>query len=108
MRSRTNVDEHSFSKNLRAVLRSSSCSSLNPKFILASILRQPEDALADDVLLDLRRAALDRVRARAEERVLPRAALDRPVRAGAELSVRPFDLHRQFLEPLVRVDPDHL
>ena len=29
----TTVDEHSLSKNFRAVLRSSSCSSLNPKFM---------------------------------------------------------------------------
>ncbi len=33
IRRRTVSDGHSFSKNFRAVLRSSSCSSLKPKFM---------------------------------------------------------------------------
>src|SRR5439155_10043092 len=70
--------------------------------------RQAEDALADDVLLDLGGATLDRVGARAEERVLPDAALDRPVRPARELRVGTFDLHGQLLELLVSLHPDHL
>src|SRR3989441_4270848 len=45
-------------------------------------------SLGDDVLLDLRRPALDGVGARAEEGVLPDAAVDGPVRALPELRVR--------------------
>src|SRR5262247_4611281 len=107
IRARTNPDVHSFSRNLRAVERSSSCSWLNPKS-MGLVLGKAEHALGDDVLLDLGRPALDRVGAGAEERVGPHAALDRPVRALHELRVRPFDLHRDLLQPLMRVDPRHL
>src|SRR2546425_4764271 len=65
-------------------------------------------SLGDDVLLDLRRPALDGVGARAEEGVLPDAAVDGPVRALPELRVRALELHREFLKSLVRLDPDHL
>ncbi len=120
---------HSFSKNFRAVARSISCSWLNPKSMdqtfrrlasdggapaprrpaaRSSVLRQSEDAFGDDVLLDLRRAALDRVGAGPEERVLPEPALDGPLGAAHELRVWPLDLHGELLEPLVRVHPAHL
>src|SRR5687767_55731 len=97
MRLRTNSDVHSFSRNLRAVARSISCSSLNPKSISFVLpFREPEDALADDVLLHFRRAALDRVGARAQERVLPHAAVDGEIGAARELGIRPLDLHREL------------
>src|SRR6266571_4498161 len=114
MRLRTNSDGHSFSRNFRAVERSSSCSSLKPKSIALPLyrpalpFREAEHALADDVLLDLRRAALDRVRARAEERVVPEPAVHRAVRALRELRVGPLDLHRELLELLMRLHPAHL
>ena len=38
----------------------------------------------------------------------PRAALDGPLGASPELRVRPLDLHRELLEPLVRVHPRDL
>src|SRR5205085_8937499 len=112
MRARTNSDVHSFSRNFRAVARSISWSALNPKSIgpllgggpemaptppaLGTprhsrgapynpsflIFRQPEHPLADDVLLDLGRAALDRVGARPEEGILPHAVVDRDVGAA--------------------------
>src|SRR5882672_4224632 len=101
MRSRTNVEAHSFSKNFRAVARSSSCSWLNPKSMDVSscfgrLLWQAEHALADDVLLDLRGAALDRVGAGAEERVLPEPAVDGPVGPAQDLRVGPLDLDGQL------------
>src|SRR2546425_11237034 len=65
-------------------------------------------SLGDDVLLDLRRPALDGVGARAKEGVLPDAAVDGPVRALPELRVRALELHREFLKSLVRLHPDHL
>src|SRR5438045_3240586 len=135
MRARTKPEPHSFSKNLRAVARSISCSWLNPKsmdypLLGANVggksiqalsasdvrrcsasplaLRQAEHALADDVLLNLRGASFDRVRARAEERVLPAPAVQRPLGALHELGVRPLDLHRELLQLLVRLDPPHL
>src|SRR5215471_21283339 len=74
---RTKPDGHSFSRKLRAVWRSSSCSWLNPKS-MALILRQAEDALGQDVPLDLRGTALDRVGPGPEERVVPVPAVDCP------------------------------
>src|SRR5262249_38956343 len=108
---RTTVDGNSFSKNFRAVLRSSSCSSLNPKFMACSFFltfRKTEHALADDVALDLRRAALDRVGSRPEERVLPQSVGHGPGGAAHDLGVRAFDLHGQLLQPLVPFHPHHL
>src|SRR5881296_4256715 len=103
IRARTNPDVHSFSRNFRAVARSNSCSWLKPKSMGQSfgrrlVLRQAEQPLGDDVLLDLGRAALDRVGARPEERLRPHPALDRPLRALPELRVRSLDLHRQLLK----------
>src|SRR5712664_2776137 len=105
MRARTKPDVHSFSKDLRAVARSISCSWLNPRSMasLPRLFRQAEHALTDDVLLNLRGAAFDRVRARAEERVLPAPAVQRPLGALHELRVRPLDLHRELLQLLVRL-----
>src|SRR3972149_1966866 len=104
---RTFTDGHSFSRNLRAVLRSRSCSSLKPKF-MALPFRQAEHALANDVLHDLGGAALDGVGERAEEAVLPQPALDRPFAPPCQLRVGPLDLHGQLLEPLVALHPHHL
>src|SRR3990172_12711682 len=107
MSRRTFSDGHSFSKNLRAVLRSRSCSSLKPKF-MGLPFREAEDALANDVLLDLGGAALDRIGERAEEAVMPHPALDRPFAPPGQLRVGPLDLHGQLLEPLVALHPHHL
>src|SRR5215472_6227807 len=107
MRPRTTVDGHSFSKNFRAVLRNSSCSSLIPKFI-RSTFREAEHALADDIFLDFGGTALDGVGAGAQKRVLPEAVGHRPRAALDELRVGPLDLHGQLLEPLVPLDPHHL
>src|SRR6185436_3455213 len=105
MRARTNSEVHSFSRNLRAVFRSSSCSWLNPKSMAVSsnplTLRQPQHALADDVLLDLRGPALDRVGPGPEECILPETAVHRPVGSLGQLRVRPLDLHGQLLQLLV-------
>src|SRR5207237_8128763 len=109
MRARTNSDVHSFSRNFRAVARSISWSALNPKSIrLLLALGQSEHPLADDVLLDLGRAALDGVGARPEEGILPYPVVDGDVGAAPEHRVRPLNLHGQLLQPLVRVHPAHL
>src|SRR5262249_37246777 len=129
---RTKPDGHSFSRKLRAVWRRSSCSWLNPKSIRPlgpqpegrrtigpavggdvevsrwSILRQTEDALGQDVPLDLSGAALDRVGPRPEERVVPVAAVDRPGRALRELPVGAEELLGEVLERLVPVAPPDL
>src|SRR5439155_3648229 len=103
----TTVDEHSLSKNFRAVLRSSSCSSLNPKFMRLAFWKA-KHTLADDVALDLGGAALDGVGAGAEEGVLPEPLGDRPRAALHDLRVRSLDLHGQLLQPLVALHPHHL
>src|SRR5436190_1049033 len=58
----------------------------------ADLLGETEHALADDVLLDLRRARINRARARPQERV-------RPARAHAG---RRVDVERGLFEPAVR------
>src|SRR6185503_19882801 len=52
--------------NSRAVRARSSCSSFRTRSKRVSSIRQAEHALGDDVQLDLGRAALDRVAARAQ------------------------------------------
>src|SRR5262245_13421880 len=107
MRRRTVSEAHSFSKNFRAVLRRSSCSSLKPKF-MGLAFRETEHALADNVLLDLGGAALDGVGAGAEEAVLPEPVLDRPAAALGELGVGTLELHGHLLEALMAFHPHHL
>src|SRR5690242_14843404 len=107
MRRRTVSEPHSFSKNFRAVLRRSSCSSLKPKF-MALAFREAEHALADDVALDLGGTALDGVGPRAQEGVLPEAVGHRPLAAVAQLAERALDLHGQLLHALVAFHPHHL
>src|SRR4051794_351898 len=88
-------------RNSRAVDLIACWSSVKSKFM--SRLAQPgqaEHALGDDVLEDLGRAALDRVRAGAQEAVGPLVVHDR--RVGAH------DLHRQLGERLVGVGPPPL
>src|SRR5215470_2832997 len=104
---RTKPDGHSFSRKLRAVWRSSSCSWLNPKSI--ELVRwQAEDALGQDVPLDLRGATLDRIGPGPEERVVPVAPVDRPGRALGELAVGAEEILRDVLERLVPVAPPDL
>src|SRR5215831_9235064 len=107
MSRRTVSEGNSFSKNFRAVLRRSSCSSLKPKF-MGLAFRESEHALADDVLLDLGGAALDGVGARAEEAVLPEPVLDGPPAALGELGVGALELHGHLLETLMALHPHHL
>src|SRR4051812_47710005 len=97
-------------RSSRAVRWMSRWSSVSPKstpFPLAHALggrelqaREPEDPLGDDVLEDLRRAALDRVAPGAQQLVAPR-------RAGGE-RFGPDDVGRELGEPLVRVGPEPL
>src|SRR4029450_11931574 len=91
MRRRTTSEEHSLSKNFRAVLRRSSCSSLKPKF-MGLAFREAEHALADDVLLDLGGPALDGVGAGGQEAVLPETVRPRPPAAARELAVRALEI----------------
>src|SRR5258705_873208 len=107
MSRRTTSEEHSFSRNLRAVLRSSSCSSLKPKF-MGLAFRKAEHTLADDVLLNLGGPALDGVGAGAKEAVLPEAVLHRPPAAAHELRVGALELHGHLLHPLMALHPHHL
>src|SRR4029450_5490364 len=107
MRRRTISEGDSFSKNFRAVLRRSSCSSLKPKFMDLAF-RETEPALANDVPLDLGRATLDGVGARAQEAILPEPVLDGPAAALGELGVGPLELHLQLLEALMAFHPHHL
>src|SRR5215510_2155069 len=72
------------SRNARAEFFRSCWSDVNPKSIAlglhpvgADLLGQAEHALADHVLLDLRRAGVDRPRPRPQERGRPRAVLAR-------------------------------
>src|SRR5207248_1699049 len=59
--------------------------------------RQAEHALGDDVFQDLRRAALDRVRARTQEAVGPVGVEHRPLVAA--------NVHRELRQRLVRLRP---
>src|SRR5437762_13789894 len=73
------------------------CSSLKSKFTRSPEPGQPEHALGDDVLEDLGRAALDRVRPRPEEAVGPRLLVELGTFAGdvdGQLGQRLVDLGR--------------
>src|SRR5215204_3620865 len=72
-------------------------SSVKSKFMGLPQLRQAEHALGDDVLEDLGGAALDRVRARAQEAVGPGRVPGHAVLAE--------DVHRQLGERLVDLAP---
>ena len=73
MCARTSAGGHSRSSNLRPVSRSSSWSAVSEKSTgsspQCSVPRETQHALGDDVALDLRAAAGDRVRERHEEAV---------------------------------------
>src|SRR2546426_9131305 len=98
------------SRNARAEFFRSCWSGLNAKSMAsrlqavgAHFLGQAEDTFADDVLLDLGRARVDRARARPQERGRPRAGLAggrvdllELVAGGGELAPRPEDLERQL------------
>src|SRR5216117_2241282 len=98
------------SRNARAEFFRSCWSGLNAKStasrlqaVGAHFLGQAEDAFADDVLLDLGRARVDRARARPQKRGRPRAGLAggrvdllELVAGGDELAPRPEDLERQL------------
>src|SRR4051794_24299518 len=84
----------------RAVSLIALWSSVKSKFIDVLLLahpRQAEHALGDDVLQDLRRAALDRVGARTQEPVGPVGVED-----GALVAA---DVHRELRQGLVRLRP---
>src|SRR6476469_9601716 len=87
-------------------VRSKYISKFRPRALLSSSEpRQAEHALGDDVLEDVRRAALDRVGARAEEAVLPGAVGGSVLGAAAERRVGALDVERQLGDPLVDVGP---
>src|SRR5437867_2994898 len=71
----------------------------------SSQFRQAEHPLGNYVLQDLGRAALDRVRARTQEVVLPIDAIEVVIGAVLELSVRALDVHRELGQRLVGVRP---
>src|SRR5919202_2997011 len=86
---------------------------LGQRAVGAYLLGQAEHALADDVLLDLVGAGVDRPGARPDEGVGPAAALAVARQAlvegklrgqpAGELAVRPEDLLDQLLDPLVEL-----
>src|SRR5439155_21949958 len=69
---------------------------------------QPEHALGDDVELDLRGAALDRVAARAEPVARHLELLLRKARALPAERLRPQHLHHQLAAALVQLRPVEL
>src|SRR3954447_21740011 len=89
-----------FASRSRAVSLIALWSSVKSKFTLRALLshpRQAEHALGDDVLQDLRRAALDRVGARTQEPVGPVGVEDRTLVAA--------NVHRELRQCLVRLRP---
>src|SRR4051812_42985701 len=89
-----------FASRSRAVSLIALWSSVKSKFIRVLLLphpRQTEHPLGDDVLQDLRRAALDRVGARTQEAVGPVGVEDRPLVAA--------DVHGELGQRLVRLRP---
>src|SRR6266850_6271543 len=86
-------------RNCRAVSFRSFCGLLRSKSISVT-LRQAEDALGDDVALNLAGPRLDRIAPAAEIGVLPHAAVE-----IEELSVRSEDLLRGLLHPLIHFAP---
>src|SRR5438093_9968850 len=114
-RSRTAAGLQCSSRNARAEFFSSCWSELNEKSMASDLqaigahfLRQAEHALADDVLLDLRRAGIDRAGARPEE-----GGREGPGLAGGgvdllellardhQLSEGPEDLERELVVALL-------
>src|SRR5690242_1501765 len=70
--------------------------------------RQAEDALRDDVPLHLRRAGVDRRRARPEILVLPAPAVDRARRAAVDVGVRTLEVDAELLHALIDLAPQEL
>ena len=74
----------------------------------ASVRGQAEQALPDDVALDLARATLDRVGARREEPLHPSAAVERVRIVGREQRVRTEDRHGRDVQALAHAGPEQL
>src|SRR5258708_34667692 len=70
--------------------------------------REPEDALGDDVALDLRRARVDGLRLRPHPTVLPPAVLDRIRRARRQRAIKTLNANRRLLDALVHLAPVQL
>jgi hypothetical protein len=68
-----------------------------------SPLGQAEDALADDVVLNLVGARRDGAAARAQQPVRPAALVDRLRRPMFELALGPERLHSEQLDPQVQL-----
>src|SRR5487761_1985398 len=68
-------------------------------------LGQAQHEVADDVALNLRRARLDGVAARAQIPVRPLALVDHAGRSVRQLPIRPENLHRNLLEALIQLAP---
>src|SRR5262245_14310649 len=64
--------------------------------------------MADDVALDFRRARFNRIAARAQVAVRPRAVIDGVPIRGFELPVRTQEFLRDLLQALVQLAPEDL
>src|SRR5882762_1627497 len=112
IRRRTSVDGDLSSRNRRTDRRSSSCSSEKAKFTDAPLLGFPgqsEDALTDDVALDLAGAGVDGLRP--AEHVGPLDVVEDvlPVAGGGhDLACGPEDVHGQLAEVAVPGAPVEL
>src|SRR5262245_4960842 len=89
-------------RNCRAVSLRSFCGLLRSKSMSVT-LRQSEHALGHDVSLNLAGPRFDGVAAAAQIAVLPDAAVE-----VGELPVRPENLLRGLLQPLVHLAPENL
>src|SRR5680860_479472 len=113
MRRRTSLTGDLSSRKRRMVRRSSSCSSEKAKFKTGPpstwFSRQAQHALTDDVLLDLARAGVDRLRPAEHEDALELVehvlAVDA---AGGDLRRRAQHVHRQLTERAMPRAPEQL
>src|SRR5579862_3318108 len=108
MRRRTSAMGHSAEKNSRAEFFKTCWVSVNPNCMTDSsiTLGQPEDEMSDDVALDLGRAGLDGVAARAQIGVGPLAFVEGAVATLGQLGVGAEDLHGHLLEALIELTPE--
>src|SRR5215472_8135416 len=74
----------------------------------ASVFREAEDALAEDVAEDFRGACADAAAAREETVELPLAFVGRPLARRRDLRVRPDHLGGDLREILIHLTPEEL
>src|SRR5260370_42494446 len=107
MSCRTRALPHSRSRKSRAWRRSSSCSSLKPKFT-SPPPGQAEHALGEDVAQHLAGPALDAVGPRAQVAVRPPAAPGRPLLTLGEGAVGAQPVESGLGDALVELAPHQL